>query len=305
VSILDFNTTPLIFYALIMKNVRTVVLSFAVSVALLLTACGAGSVKDPFVPTRVVVFGDSLSVRTAGVRYTVNGSGGIDNWTDQIASSYGVTSFSANAVAEATVSGVAAQVSAFGGAYQSGDLVVMSAGFRDLIDLAQSASPTTAATALGATYGNAIRAAVSNGAKHVLAINMYDFSSTYSVQGGTASAANMKALIRAFNIELARSLVSPYVADNVRLVDVEGYMIAGKLTGFTDLTTVVCAQTDPSAGIGMGTGKLNSSLCTVGNVGAAYTSTYNNYLFADAVYLTPAGHRALGSFAYSAAASRW
>lgn len=271
-----------------------------------LAACGAGSVKDPFVPSRVVVFGDSLSVRTVGARYTVNGSGGIDNWTDQIATSYGVNSFSANAVAEATVSGVAAQVSAFGGAYQTGDLVVMSAGFRDLIDLAQSASPsTTTAAALGAAYGNAIRAAVSNGAKHVLAINMYDFSSTYNAQGGATSAAVMKTLIRAFNDAVAVNLVSPYVADNVRLVDVEGYMIAGKLTGFTDLTTVVCAQTDPGAGIGIGTGKLNSSLCTVGNVGAAYTSTYNNYLFADAVYLTPAGHRALGSFAYSAAVLRW
>ena len=295
-----------------MKNVRIFGLFLTAWVASLLTACGAGSVKDPFVPTRVVVFGDSLSVRTVGARYTVNGSGGIDNWTDQIASSYGVTTFSANAVAEATVSGVAAQVGAFGGAYQSGDLVVMSAGFRDLIDLAQSASPSTTAAALGVAYGNAIRAAVSNGAKHVLAINMYDFSSSYSAQGGTASAANMKALIDAFNGGLLSNLgnsQSPYVADNVRIVGVAGYMklVIGSPAGygFTDAPTVVCALTDPGAGIGMGAGKVNSSLCNTTNVGGAYTSTYNNYLFADAVYLTPAGHRALGSFAYSAAASRW
>jgi phospholipase/lecithinase/hemolysin len=294
-----------------MKNHRLLLLMLMSSAAMLITACGAGSVKDPFVPTRIVVFGDNQSVTTSGMRYTVNGSGGIDNWTDQIASGYGVKTIVGNAQAEALISGVTAQIAAFGSAYQDSDLVLMTAGYRDVINLAQSASPsTTSAKALGAAYGEAIRNAVNRGAKRVLALNMYDFSARYAAQAGVATTdVVMKSLIRAFNDGLKINLDSPYVGDNVRLVDAEFYMNLLTATpasyGFTDSTTVVCTVTDPGTGIGLGTGVVNSSLCNVGNVASGFTSTYNSYVYADSVYLTPAAYRSLGGYAQNAAIARW
>jgi outer membrane lipase/esterase len=294
-----------------MKNSRFWILLLLTSLATLLTACGAGSVKDPFVPSRIVVFGDNMSVRTDGARYTVNGSGGIDNWTDQVAANYGVTTILGKAQPEALVPGVAAQIAAHGATYQESDLVLITAGFRDIINLAQTPGANVAtAKTLGASFGEAVRSAVNNGAKKVVALTVYDFSKQYSAQPGMVSSeAMMKSLIRAFNDGFKVSLDSPYLGDNVRLVDAEFYMNlvinAPASYGFTDSTTVVCTVTDPGAGTGLGAGQLNASLCNAGNVKSALASTYNSYVYADAVHLTPAAHRSLGGFAHQGAAQRW
>jgi phospholipase/lecithinase/hemolysin len=294
-----------------MKNYRLWSLLILTTLATLLTACGAGSIKDPFVPSRIVVFGDNMSVRTAGARYTVNGSGGLDNWSDQVASNYGVTNIVAKAQPEALVSGVDAQIAAHGATYLESDLILVTAGFRDIINLAQTpGANTNAARALGQSYGEAIRRAVNNGAKKVLPLNMYDFSKQYgALTTKVSSEALMKSLIRAFNDGLKINLESPYVGDNVRLIDAEFYMNlvinAPASYGFSDSKTVVCSITDPGAGIGLGAGQRNASLCNTGNVDSVFTSTYDSYVYADSVYLTPAVHRSVGRYAHTGAAQRW
>jgi outer membrane lipase/esterase len=314
---------------MVMKTFFVVKAFALIAVAAALAACGAGSVKDPYIPAAyttgpaaatqatasVIVFGDALSDVTTNARYTVNGDPGLDNWALQVASSYGVAALGVKSYAagNALVADIAAQVSSAGTQYSRDPLVLFSGGYRDLINLAQSASPTVAsATVLGSAYGDAIRAAIGNGAKHVLALNVYDFSTSYNAQGGIASAATMRSLIRAFNDALKINLGNPsktYVGDNLRLIDAEYYMnlVMGTPASYayTDATTSVCSVTDTGSGIGLGTGKINASLCTTANVGSTLTTTYNNYVFADGVYLTPAANRGLGSYAYSLATLRW
>lgn len=279
----------------IFRTIQTITLS---ALTLLLLACGSGStVKEPFVPTRVVVFGDALSDMTTGAQYTVNGSGAVDNWAAQVAASYSITTIVKKAAGNAKVADLAAQTAGF--AYLSGDLVLINAGFRDLIDDAQA--NTNTATAKGDAYAEVIRSMVAAGAKHIAVSNIYDISKTPYGKGA--------ALVRAFNDALKANLGSAtksYIGDNVRLIDTELYMnlvvAAPASYGFTDATSVVCTLTDSNLGIGT---DINAKLCTASNVGVAYTSTYNNYVFADKIYPTPAFHRALGGYAYSQIVARW
>jgi phospholipase/lecithinase/hemolysin len=297
-----------------MKNFRALFLLIAAAFTILLTGCGSGSTKDPFAPSRVVLFGDALSDMTTNAQYTVNGSGAVDNWAQQVAASYGIATGNIikRAAGNALVSAVATQVTTFGGGYQASDLTIVSAGFRDLINLGQGSQSTATATTLGNDYANVVRSMVSNGAKHVAVSNVYDFSVSYAANGGTASAAVMKSLIRAFNDALKANLGSTTatnIGDNVRLIDSEYYMnqLIGNPTGysFINATSVVCAVTDAGAGIGIGAGKINASLCTTANVGGAFTATYNSYIYADPIYITPAAHRSLGSYAYGLLVARW
>jgi phospholipase/lecithinase/hemolysin len=288
-----------------MKKYRLFTFVLVLASLCLLNACGSGSVKDPFSPTRLVVFGDNLSVRTVGARYTVNTSGGVDNWADQIASSYAASTFVSNAAANALVPAVATQISTFGGAYQASDLVVISAGFRDLINLGQTAGTVASATALGDAYANVVRSIIANGAQHVAVTNVYDFSVSYNARGGTASAATMKTLIRAFNDALKINLgnaSNPVPGTVVALIDTEAYMnlLIGSPTAYalTDSTTLACTVSGTSVGIGSAA---DSSVCTAANAIAGY----NNYLYADAVYPTPAVHRLIGSNAYALLKARW
>jgi outer membrane lipase/esterase len=287
----------------------------------LLASCGASVIKDPFTPTRVIVFGDSFSVISTTASFTVNDAS-INNWASQIAATYGVTNIVSNATPNATVTAVAAQVATFGANFQAGDLVVISAGFRDIINDAVAGTNTSATSA--EAYANVIRTLVANGAKHIAATNVYGLEATpaavivpnlaasVSIASGTGSRT------RAFNDALKSNLgstVLSYIGDNVRLVDAEFYMnlVRGlpSAYAYTDTTTVVCNSVDAGAGIGIGTGQVNSSLCSATTINPAATSTtyttpaYNNYLYADAVYPTPTFHRAFGVYVYNQLALRW
>jgi len=271
----------------------------------------------------VIVFGDSFSFISTTVAYTVNDAS-TNNWASQIAASYGVSTIVNNAAANALVSDVQTQVNTFGAAYQAGDLVIVSAGYRDIINNAVSGGASTAtATSNGAAYATLVRAMVANGAKHIAVTNVYDLSKTPAA-GIVTNLATLNgargALVVAFNDALKSNLGSStpnYIGDNVRLVDLEAYfnLIRASSTtySFVDTTTVTCtgaAVTDATNGIGLGTGQINSSKCATahatGGTATTYTTpAYNNYVFADAVYPTPAFHRAWGSSVYAQLIARW
>src|SRR5438105_10224233 len=76
---------------------RRALWALAPASALLLAACGSGTIESQFTPTRVVVFGDSLSdlgqtsnASVANARYTVN-DGSVNVWTREVATDYGLT----------------------------------------------------------------------------------------------------------------------------------------------------------------------------------------------------------------------
>jgi outer membrane lipase/esterase len=285
-----------------MKTIHSLYLLTLALVTALVSGCGAGaSVKDPFVPTRIVVFGDALSDMTSGAQYTVNGGTEVSNWAAQVATSYGITSVVKNAMGNAKVADIATQVAGF--SYQSGDLVLINAGMRDLID--DAVAGTNNANAKGLAFADVIRNMVGAGAKHIAVINTYDLAVT---PYGRATGKGV-GLARAFNDALKADLQNPqktYISDNVYLIDTELHMnrvnAAATQYSFTDATTVVCTLTDSNLGIGL---DINSKLCTTANVGASYTSTYNNYVFADKIYPTPAFHRSFGSYAHALISTRW
>ncbi|MDI9334584.1 MAG: SGNH/GDSL hydrolase family protein [Cytophagales bacterium] len=309
-----------------------------------LAACsGSTSIYKPFVPTRVVIFGDALSDTTASAQYTVNTSpydaSVLNNWARQVAASYGVSTIVSYAKGNARITNptgaagtavmsITAQTAKFlsdGYSYQEGDLVIINAGFSDVIAEALSTSSTANAAAAGTAFANLVRSLVAAGAKHVLVSNMYDLSITPAAIATPVLAPNLAlknntrgAFTVAFNDALKSNLGSAsltYIGDNVYVVDAEFYMNQvynlPNTYLFTDAVTVACNSPDAGAGIGLGIGQINSRLCTASTLNAAATSTtysslpYDNYVFADAIYPTPAFHRAFGSFAYSKLITRW
>ncbi len=290
---------------------RTLTLGL-LSLSALLVSCGSSEIHDPFRPTRVVVFGDSFSFISTTVAYTVNDST-TNNWASQIASHYSVTNIVNRAAANALVTDVQTQVNTFGANYQAGDLVVVSAGYRDIINDARNS--TNNATANGTAYANLIRSLVTNGAKHIAVSGVYDLSKAPAagIQTNLATLTGARgALIAAFNDALKSNLGSATltnVGEYVRLLDLEAYFNAVRASptsySFLDTTTVTCNSNDASAapgGLGIGTNQINSSLCGTGTLAQA---AYNSYVFADAVYPTPAFHRSWGTNAYNQLIARW
>jgi outer membrane lipase/esterase len=273
----------------------------------LLVSCGSSTITDPFKPTRVIVFGDSFSFISTTVAYTVNDSS-TNNWASQIAASYGVTNVVNRAAANALVATVQTQVNTFGANYQSGDLVIVSAGYRDIIN--DAVGSTNNATANGTAYANLIRSMVTNGAKHIAASGVYDLSKTPAagIQTNLATLTGSRgALIAAFNDALKSNLGSATltnVGEYVRLLDLEAYFNTVRASpttySFVDTTTVACNSN--GATVGIGAGQIDSSVCGTGTLAQA---AYNSYVFADAVYPTPAFHRAWGSNAYAQLIARW
>lgn len=295
----------------------------ALLAALALVGCGAGSVKDPYnapayaggvaaaTPSTasVVLFGDGISDLTAGSQYTVNDDTGIKNWAVQVASGYsvpanGILSYAAG---NALVSAVASQVTAAGAIYGRDPLVLISGGYRDVINAAEAGSSqavaVAAASAAGTAYAEVARSAVALGAKHVLILNMYNLALTpYQTQGGrTATTHPLSQMVRAFNDAMKSNLGNvdkPYVGDMIRIANAEQYMGAiftsPVANGFTDATTMVCSTAVGDLGIsGIA---LSSKGCTSTTLTAPATATtYNNYIFADPVNLTPAAHRSMGT----------
>jgi outer membrane lipase/esterase len=287
-----------------------------IAIAAALSGCGAGSVKDPYIPSSytaapafatsttasVIVFGDSMSDLTTNAQYTVNDAS-VNNWTIQVASSYGIPAIGIKsyAIGNALVADIATQVTSAGSIYGRDPLVLISGGLRDIINAAEtpgitSAAAVAAATAAGTAYANVARSAVSAGAKHVLIMNLYNLGATpYQTLGGrTAATHPLNLMIRAFNDAMKTNLGDPtktYVGDTIRLGNAEQAMSSIFSAATLDM---VCSTTPADLGI---TGiSFSAKGCTTSTMTAPATSTtYDNYVFADPIHLTPAQQRNLGT----------
>jgi phospholipase/lecithinase/hemolysin len=314
------------------QRLRRAVLAAACVSSVLLAACGGGNdVVSQFQPTRMVAFGDAFSdAGQRGVQYTVN-DGNANNWTQRLASRYGLSlkSVSAGGLSYAVGSArinthpdaggnaatptVAEQITTFlaSQAPSSDDLVVVSGGIGDIISEVaalnaggSSAQATANVEQAGRDLGAQVRRLVDAGAKHVVVVGPYNLGRTpWAATTGQQSL--LQDLVTRFNDRLLVSIVD--LGSKVLFVDATYYfnLVTGSPSAysFTDISSVVCTATDAGAGIGIGLGQVNASLCTSGTLapGLAAATT----LFADPVYVTPMAHERFGDFAYDRLKARF
>lgn len=300
--------------------------------ALLLAACGSSTIESQFHPSRVIAFGTGLSdLGQGGSRYTVN-DGGVNVWTVQVAADYGLpltaavgggTSFATgnvriknkpDAAGNTATPTVTEQIDTFlaRGPIGENDLFIVEGGISDIIAEmskvtagAQTQDQMIAAVKqAGRDLAGQVRRLVDAGALHVMVVGTYDLGrtpwATATLQQSLLSTTSTK-----FNDELKVDMVD--LGHNVLYVDAALFynLIISTPTnyGMSNSVLAVCTSVDAGAGIGIGAGQVNSALCTPSTVLAGVD--YNQYVFADRVYPTPAAQRQFGSNAYSAIHTRF
>lgn len=313
------------------SRLRRAVVGLACASAALLAACGSSSVESQLNPSRIIGFGDAFNTVTAGTSYTVNDSttGVVTTWLAQLASNYGVALNPAlvfargNAritnttdAAGGSVAPVKVQIDNFlaSNALAANDLVVLNGGISDLVaDMAAVSAGTMTkavqlsnATQYGKELGAQAQRLVTAGGKYVAVVGVYNL--------GRSPAAKDLGLVdstteasRNFNIALLVAIEG--LGANVRYVDAEYYfnLLSGdsySSYGLSNITGVACSSIATGAGIGLGAGQVDSSLCTQNTLNPAIVAnsasvTYDQYLFADRVYFTPIAQRLFGVQAYS------
>lgn len=310
---------------------RRAVLLAASASALLLTACGGGSIASRFSPDRVIAFGDGMADagQAAGTKYTVNDGSPV--WTRYVAreferdlapSTAGGLSYATgnarvavrpDAAGNPATPTVAEQIDSYlaSNSLTTNDLVLVNAGTSDVIAEAQAvlsgaqtetqmrANLTVAAEALAGQ----VRRLVSAGATHVAVAGTTNLGrSVWANQ--TARSGLLEAASRRFNQQLLVSIAD--MGANVLYIDAEFqfnlYVADRGSYALDNVDQAVCTSVDPGPGIGTGAGQVNSRLCTPATVTAA---NYKAYLFADRVYPTPRGHELFGEYARTRIRERW
>jgi len=311
---------------------RRALLALASASALLVAACGSGTIESQLQPTRIVAFGDGFSdVGQAGSRYTVN-DGSVNVWSQQMAANFGLplTAVSAGGTSYATgnvriaakpdaagngaTPTVIEQVDQFlaGGAIQTNDLLIISGGIGDIV--AEAAKVNSGGQTsdqmvqnvkqAGRDLGAQVHRLVQAGAAHVVVVGTYDLGKSpwarATGQTGLLSDASSK-----FNEQMLLSIVD--LGANVLYVDAAllfNLMVSNPPSyDLTNATDLVCTSVDPGPGIGTGAGQVNSALCNTGTLTPGVD--YTHYLFADRVYPTPQGHRKFGQYGYDRIRARW
>ena len=288
---------------------RRLLLALSCATAALLTACGSGSIVDPFTPTRILSVGDSFSdLGQDGRRYTVNDDT-INIWSQQAALNWGLPLIASNkgglsyAHGDALVSGptghsIEAQITELlsKNTLQSGDLVFVNGGLADIMTnvatLGFSAQATANVQAAGTALGAQVQRLVNAGAKHVMVVGVYPLGlSPMGISSGQST--NFTNITLAFNNALKLSMVN--LGENVLYLDSAQYYgnVYYTPTNFPPLNnsvTEACITvlvTD----------------CTPATIRPGYD--YNTLVYASGVYFTPTSHRLLGNYAYNQVKSRW
>lgn len=310
---------------------RRALVALAPAALLALSACGSGSIESQFQPSRMVVFGDGLSdMGNKGTRYTVNDSTGV--WAKLVALDYGVSldksaaggtdyatgnarvTLTPDAAGDGTPT-IKAQIDSFlaaNGSFNTGDLVMLEGGISDVIVQMQAYRSGTItsdqlmanARQAGQDLAAQAKRVKASGATHIVLIGPYDLSRTpWGI--ATTQQSVLTAATTAFNTGLLVDLVNE--GNDMLYVDAALLfnLMSGTPTayGMTDSTTVVCNSVDPGPGIGIGTGQVNSALCTPSTIVSGLN--YGTYMWADPVYPTPTAHSQFASYAFSRIHSRW
>ena len=218
-----------------------------------------------------------------------------------------------------TATPVTQQIDAFlaSNSFQPNDLVLINGGISDIVyqwgttngvnspaqtQAQMTANVTQAANDLGAQ----VKRLVNAGAKHVIVVGPYNVSvspwATAIGQGqvaGTTLANNLLSNTTVqFNDALLLSIAN--LGANVLYVDAAFYFNAvayspASYAPLVDGSDLACTLPDSGPGIGIGTGQVNSSLCTSSNA----VSNYTTYMFADKLYFAPSAQRLFGDSTYN------
>lgn len=310
---------------------RRGLLALASASALIVAACGSGTIESQLQPSRVVVFGDGFSdVGQTGKRYTVN-DGGINMWTQELAASFAITltpvatggtsyaTLNARVNAKPDAGGASAtptvveQIDAFlaSNTITGNDLVVVNGGISDIIaEMAQLNAGTQTSEQMladvrqaGRDLGAQVHRLVAAGATHVVVVGTYDLGISNWARGTGQSSLVSEASTR-FNTELLISIVdlggTTLYVDAALLYNLMYNNPA--VYSMSNSLDPVCNSVDAGAGIGIGAGEINSALCTTSTLADV---NYGLYLFADRVYPAPTGHIKFGDYAYSRVRARW
>ena len=310
---------------------RTVLIAACASAALL-AACGSSTTESAITPDRLIAFGDAMNdVGQGGPRYTVN-DGSVNNWTLEVANKYGkpLSAVSAgglsyavgnarvvakpDAAGNAATRTIAEQIDAFlaSSSFGAGDLVFVSGGISDVIagmaavqaGTQTEAAMLAAARQAGEDLAAQVRRLVTAGATHVVLTGAYDLGKT-----PWAKSIDREALLsdasRRFGEGLKVGIVD--LGANVLYVDsayyVNLYTSVPGTYGFSNATAPVCTSVDPTNGIGIGPGQVNSALCNASTLVPG--ANQDGFVFADPVYLTPSAQRQFGVYAHERLRERW
>jgi len=285
----------------------------------LIAACGGSTSQlDPFVPKRLLVFGDDIStIRQDGRKYGVNGlniNGGVDCsleplWVQSLASIYGFTFAECNPSAEpvpkarmlafagAKVADVAAQVEAqvAAGGFRDGDLATVLAGANDVWELyAQYPSLSedvllAEARVRGKRLAQVVNRLVDLGAKVIisdlpdLGLTPYAIAQRILGAGGPDRAAIITDLTVAFNEQLGVNVLLDGRFVGLMQAQLRFQSIARAPAGFglTDITDAVCMTAPPA--------------CTTATL--LPDAQPGVYLWSDDTRLAPGGQAQLASLA--------
>ena len=312
-------------------SLRRALVVAACASAALLTACGSGTTESALSPSRFVAFGDAFSdVGQTGTKYTVN-DGSVNNWLQQLATRFGKTitpsasgglgysRVNARVLAKPDAAGNAStltikeQIDTFLASNTIGgsDVLVVSAGAADVVAEmnAVTAGTQTEAQMLanlqqaGKDLGAQVRRLSNAGGKQVVVVGPYNLGRTpWGIALGKADL--LSNVSNKFNEAMLVSIVD--LGSTVLYVDAAYYLnlVTGEPTSYSliNSTPVACTSVDSGVGIGTGTGKVNSSLCTTSTVGGL---AYNSYAFADGLFYTPVVNRLFGDYAYEKVRDRW
>ncbi len=288
-------------------------LGLAMGASALLSACGSGDIVSALTPSRFISFGDGLSdlgQGSTGLRYTIN-DGTVNTWADRLASRYNLTMKAQSAgglgyaqghgVSEALPRTVTQQIDAFLAAntFASNDMVLINLPMADVLGpiAAVKAGTQTEASALdqieasGRTYVAQVRRLIAAGATHILVLGVYDLG-----KSPWAIAQAQESLFTAATLRLNDGFKTEAVTLGANLLFVDAAflvnrnVLTGSLYGFVEVKTPICTTTSA----------LNCTSSTL-----LEGKTASQYLFADQLYLTPAGNQQLGDYAYEQLHARW
>ena len=315
---------------------RRTVLATACASAALLVACGSSTIESALTPARFVAFGDGFSDvgQVGGKRYTVN-DGQVNNWTQQVAGTYGLTltpvsaggtsyaqgnariSARPDAAGNAATPTVVQQIDTFlaSGSFKESDVVLLGAGTADLVAQAAAVAAGTQTREqmivqvqqAGRELGEQSLRLVAAGAKYVVVTGSYNLGRSPWAEGtGPAQVDLLTDASSKFNQALLISIEKQ--GANVLYVDSAYYfnLVTGSPSSysFDNADDPVCTSVDAGNGIGIGAGQVNSALCMPATVRAG-VANYNRYVFADRVYVTPEAQRLFGTYAYDRLHARW
>jgi outer membrane lipase/esterase len=318
----------------LMKKVRWSAWTLATASAVFLTACGGGTEKETFIPTRMVVYGDESSLLDDsanpgnGIKYTINSvisstdatiaCAGNSLWVQVLANAYGLVFAGCNATAApvtaimhaalgAKVADLPAQTALETG-YSGKDLVTVMVGANDV--LAQYArypgvSEDQLAAELevsGANLAAQVNAIAAAGGKVVIS-TVLDMGLTpfalaeKAANTDTDRAALLTRLTARFNARLRANLTNDGRYIGLLLTDelVQTLVKFPSTYGYANVTSEACLSTMPLPTCTTYT--LQPATDTVAAAGP------NGWLWADATRLSPGGHNSLGNLAASRAAN--